>query len=95
MKKRFLIAAAVVAAIACSILGVTAVLVPQPGVTKANFDRVEIGMTKDQVHQILGIPTEFGFLNSGIVIESDRHIWRGEDGSVVQIRFIDGCAMPG
>ena len=35
-------------------LGVLAMLPPGPGVTKANFDRIEKGMTTAQVKEIFG-----------------------------------------
>jgi hypothetical protein len=44
-KRRYLISAAVLAACICIALGVLALLPPRPGVTKANFDRIEVGMT--------------------------------------------------
>jgi hypothetical protein len=31
----------------------------RPGVTKENFDRIQIGMTRDEVEAILGPPTDF------------------------------------
>ena len=36
------------------VLGVLAMLPPRIGVTKANFDRIEIGMTRTEVGKILG-----------------------------------------
>jgi len=53
-KRRYLISAAVLAACVCIAIGVLAMLPPQPGVTKANFDRVKPGMTLAEVEQILG-----------------------------------------
>ena len=36
-------------------LGVLAVLPSGPGVAKANFDRIELGMTKAEVERIFGL----------------------------------------
>jgi hypothetical protein len=45
-KKRFyLISAAILVACIGSTVGVLAMMPPRPGVTKANFDRIEVGMT--------------------------------------------------
>ena len=58
MKRRYLIVAVSFAAIACLAVGVLAVLPPRPGVTKANFDRIEIGMTLEEVERIFGRPSD-------------------------------------
>ena len=52
-KKRFLLIASLPLTIAVT-LGVLAILPPSPGVTKANFDRIEKGMTIAEVEQIFG-----------------------------------------
>jgi hypothetical protein len=54
MKRRFLILAAGLVAFVGLVLGVLAMLPPRIGVTKANFDRIEIGMTRAEVGEILG-----------------------------------------
>jgi hypothetical protein len=58
-KKRLLLIAAVPLVIAV-ILGVLAMLPPSPGVTKANFDRIEKGMTVAEVEGIFGGEGEEG-----------------------------------
>src|SRR4051794_959890 len=58
MRKRLLLSAAALVAIACVVLLVLAMLPPRPGVTKANFDRIEIGMTRSEVEIIFGEPSE-------------------------------------
>jgi len=45
MRRRLILATVAVAAIACIVLGTLAMLPPRHGVTKANFDRIEEGMT--------------------------------------------------
>jgi len=41
----------------CLVFLVLSMLPPQPRVTKANFDHIKNGMTKDAVERILGKPT--------------------------------------
>jgi hypothetical protein len=56
-KKRLLLIASVPLAIVVT-LGVLAMLPHGPGVTKANFDRIETGMTRTEVEEIFGGPSE-------------------------------------
>jgi hypothetical protein len=56
-KNRMALIAVFLIAIAV-ILGALVVLLPRPGVTKANFDRIESGMTKTKVEQIFGRPSD-------------------------------------
>jgi hypothetical protein len=53
-KKRWMVLASLLAAGVCLTLAVLALLPPRPGVTKANFDRIEEGMTLDEINTILG-----------------------------------------
>jgi hypothetical protein len=53
----YLIFAAVLAALVV-VLGFFTLLPAQPGVTKANFDRIEKGMTRAEVEAIFGGPGE-------------------------------------
>ena len=59
MRKRLILASATVLALACIVLATLAMLPPRPGVTKANFDRIKIGMTTMEVEAIFGESTEF------------------------------------
>ena len=52
-KKRLLLFATLPLAVAV-IFGVLAMLPPRPGITKASFDRIEIGMTLAEVEEIFG-----------------------------------------
>jgi outer membrane protein assembly factor BamE (lipoprotein component of BamABCDE complex) len=54
-KKRLLLIASLPLTIALT-LGVLAMLPPPPGVTKANFDRIQEGMTRAEVEEIFGKP---------------------------------------
>jgi hypothetical protein len=83
-RRRLMWSAAILAAIVTVVLGVLAMLPAQPGVTKANFDRIEIGMFSDEVELILGEPMQphMRELNT-----NDRDIWRDSDGSTVRIDY--------
>jgi outer membrane protein assembly factor BamE (lipoprotein component of BamABCDE complex) len=80
-------------AVAVSV-GMLAMLPPGPGVTKANFDRIEKGMTRAQVEEIMGRPSmaepiTFSF-NDTLITRTE---WSGsnEDGDnvCVVIEFDD------
>ena len=53
-KMRLLLYASLLLAIVVTI-GVVAMLPPTPGVTKANFDRIQVGMTLKEVESIFGM----------------------------------------
>ena len=53
-------------------------------VTKANFDRIQEGMTKAEVEQIFGEKGEWD-------AEIDRLVWQADDGTWASVWFIDGC----
>jgi hypothetical protein len=54
-------------------------LVPRPGVTYANFERLRTEMTRNEVQDILG-PQENGQLKPG---KSYRDIWYGQNSSAI------------
>ena len=68
-KKRFLLIAFLPLTITVT-LGVLAMLPPSPGVTKSNFDRIEVGMSRQEVEEIFGAPPTpwAGFLTSSMRI---------------------------
>ena len=84
-KKRLLLLAFLPLVIVVT-LGVLAILPPSPGVTKANFDRIEKGMTKAEVEEIFGGKGE-------LFHEDDKALmyWDADDGSLALIRFVDNC----
>jgi hypothetical protein len=53
-KNRWLLLGLLLASIVGVVLLVLALLPPSPGVTKVNFDRIEVGMTRAEVEVILG-----------------------------------------
>jgi hypothetical protein len=85
-KKRLLLLSILPLTIALT-LGVLAMLPPRPGVTKANFDRIEKGMTRDEVEQIFG--------RKGEVARDDKTVlnWEADDGSEVFIVIWDDCIL--
>jgi hypothetical protein len=67
-------------------LGVLAMLPTSPGVTKANLDRIEIGMPRADVEQILG-----GRGRPFLGDDEAWMLWEADDGSWVTIVFRDDC----
>jgi hypothetical protein len=61
-------------------------LLPHPGVSEANFERVEIGMTEAEVEAIFGQPP----LDPTKVPFREHRFWMGEDRARVIIQFQDG-----
>lgn len=59
MKKRYLICTGVLAMCFVLVLVVLAMLPPRPGITKANFERIQDGMKFDEVKAIFGAPDSF------------------------------------
>jgi len=87
-KKWWIIAAATIAGCVGLAFVIPALRPPRPGVTKENFDRIEIGMTRAEVEAILGPPTEdfagvVAFANNGF----DGTIWENDRADEAQIRF--------
>ena len=81
-KFRYLISAAVLVACVCLALAVVANLPPRPGVTKANFDRIEVGMTYAEVTAIFG--------NSGYAFDDGIAIRIfADDRSIACVDFAD------
>jgi hypothetical protein len=83
-KHRYLVCAAILAACVCIALGVLA-LPPQPGVTKANFERIKEGMSLREVKGILGesfIDASPWRIHGNIALS-----WSHTDGSLIIIHF--------
>jgi hypothetical protein len=57
-KKRWIVLAGMLEACVFLTLVVPALLPPRPGVTRANFERIEDGMTPEEVEMILGGPRD-------------------------------------
>jgi len=84
-KKRWLLVAACLASLIVVPTVVTALLPPGPGTTKANFDRVEVGMTKAEVEAILGAPSKHKLpppAPGGMKPGHSRQLWGGNSGQI-------------
>jgi hypothetical protein len=87
-KHRYFISATVLVACACVALGMLAMLPPQPGVTKANFDRIENGMTLQEVERILA--AKGVYFNGGTTIDPRTPpplFWLHVNGMSIAVQF--------
>jgi hypothetical protein len=82
----FLIVAATAVCVGVA-LGVLAMLPPHPGVTPANFARIENGMTRAEVYEIFGRPGMPWFTKRG------WERWDAGDGSWTAIEFRADCVV--
>ncbi len=88
MTKKRLALIAVLPLTVAVILGALAMLPPPPGVTKANFDRIQDGMTKAEVEEIFGTGPASGW--RGTEVEGETWgWWEGEDEPGAEISFND------
>ena len=79
-KRRLHISFGILAACVCLALGVL-VMRSRPGATKANFDRIELGMTLAEVEAIIGRPA-----GSDFIVTS----WMEPDRTTIRILLKDG-----
>jgi hypothetical protein len=107
MKKRgrLLLIASLPLAVAV-VFGALAMLPAPLGVTKANFDRIENGMTKPEIECIIGLPTDqsahgLNWLNAHNYKNSkafmgagqDLVVWGGDDGVIIIVFAADGSIV--
>lgn len=87
MTKKRLLLFAVLPVTVAGILGVLAMLPPRPGVTKANFDRIQEGMNVQEVELLLGGPglPFHGFLDRPRGI----FVWQADDDSIALVEIVD------
>jgi hypothetical protein len=57
--------------------------------TEANFDKIEDGMTRKEVVDILGEPTDSGSVGFG-GLSGGMAKWEDDDGTVITIQFVNG-----
>ena len=87
-KKRLILIAAMLLAVFAVTLSILVLLPPSPGVTKANFDRIEKGMTVAEVEEIFGRGANI--VTRDVVEKNDRfRAWSEADGSRADIYFMD------
>ena len=85
MRKRWVLTAGMIAGLVGVVLLVLALL-PRPGVTKANFGRIQKGMSKPEIQAILG-KHWFGFdhVPERFILVGEN--WRADDGAEAYIEF--------
>ena len=91
-KKRYLAVICLLIGIVCLGTLIPAMLLPlRPDVTNANFDRIQIGMKRAEVEEILGKKPNMFFevhaANGSLVAKTD--VWRNPDGSETHVEFSD------
>jgi hypothetical protein len=89
-KKKRLILIALPLAVVAVTLGVLVMLPPRPGVTKTNCDRIQVGMTRAEVEEIFGGPSDPDHFYLGVVrsmeLTQTREIWEN-NGFIADIVF--------
>jgi len=60
-------------------------------VTQENYDKIQAGMTREDVKAILGEPTESSGASIG-TISGDSWVWK-KDGTVITIQFVGGKVL--
>ena len=90
-RRRVFVIAGILVSVACIVLVTLAMLPPRPGVTKANFDRIEEGMNAATVKEILGKEPALtdgweSMRRSGTVM-----VWVGDDGGVSMVFYDDAA----
>ena len=83
--KRWIAVTAPLAACVLMTFAVLAVILSRPAVTKANFDRIEIGMSYEEVVKIFGTP---GVEWTGHGTFTFDKKWTSDDGSYAGIAFL-------
>ena len=70
--------------------GLAVVVTPdnRPGVTKANFDNVQIGMSYEQVQGLLGMNSIEYYGSGSFYSRSKLEAWKADDGAEAQINFL-------
>jgi hypothetical protein len=60
-------------------------------ITQENFDKIQTGMSREDVKAILGEPTESSGVSVG-AISGDSWVWK-TDGTVITIQFVGGKVL--
>jgi hypothetical protein len=87
MKKKYLLLL-----VAIAVIGVLALVVvlPGPGVTKANFGRIKVGMTFAEVVKIFGERPTWAFHDNELDPSEVREGWVADDWSIAWVGFAQG-----
>jgi hypothetical protein len=60
-------------------------------VTQENFDKIQAGMSREEVKAILGEPTESSGVSVG-AISGDTWLWK-KNGTTITIQFVSGKVL--
>jgi hypothetical protein len=103
-KRRWVVLVGLLAVGVCLTLAGLALLPPRPGVTQANFDRIEDGMTREEVERILGGPGRLVAKNGEImggpgaafVMNGNLFLWDNpRNDTIVSVSFDDANRVIG
>lgn len=90
-RRGLILSAAAIASGVVAGLTVLAMLPPTPGVTKANFDRIQIGMNHEEVEALFGSPSSFGFGGDSGTLE----VWTKDGIPAAHISFDQDSRVTG
>jgi hypothetical protein len=88
MRKRLILTTVTVAAVACVVLGTLAMWPPRKSVMEAKFDRIENGMTLEEVELVLGRRADIPISNKTGSLMHGSYIW-SDDGVEISISFMN------
>jgi len=57
-------------------------------ITKENYEKIENGMTLEEVKRVLGEPTELNTLGIGNLLSGTDAVWK-DDGTTITIKFLN------
>jgi hypothetical protein len=58
-------------------------------INQTNYEKIQTGMTMEEVKKILGEPTESKTAGGGDLLSGTSAIWQ-DDGTTIDIKFING-----
>lgn len=61
----------------------------QDAITPTNYERIENGMTMEEVEAILGPPSESKSAGIGS-LSGTVSLWKGKDGTTISVQFVNG-----
>ena len=93
MRRRVLLILAGLACLALLALSVLVMLPPRQGITKGNFERIEIGMTMEEVKEIFAPAEPFDTTPVNLGEPAVWQCWKGNDRSMALVRYVDGLVV--
>jgi Na+-translocating ferredoxin:NAD+ oxidoreductase RnfG subunit len=57
-------------------------------ITKENYDKIQTGMTLEEVKNVLGEPTESNTLGVGNLLSGTNAVWKNEE-TTITIKFLN------